>query len=129
MLIALWIITALSCLLWSLGAWGLHTLLSLDASRIADLKPLIDQLPERLPYAAFIDAWIPGWREMLKFSVDLMQNVLGWIGGAATPVVWTVWALGMLMLLGLAAVATWGIRSLSRQARQLATGSAVPGNR
>ena len=129
MVIAVWILTLFSCVLWSLGAWGLHTLLSLDTARVADLKPLIDQLPERLPYAGIIDAWLPGWRDLLKLGVDLMQTVLGWIGSAAPAVVWTVWGLGTLLLLGLAAAATWGIRSLSRSSRRIATGSAAPGSR
>ncbi len=128
MVIAIWILTLFGWALWSLGAWGLHTVLSLDAMRLGDLKPMIDQLPERLPYASVIDMWLPGWRDMLKLGVDLMQTVLGWIGSAAPAVVWTVWVVGTLMLLGLAAAATWGVRSLART-RRIATGSAAPGNR
>lgn len=130
MVTAVWIVTLFGWALWSLGAWGLHALLSLDATRLADLKPWIDQWPERLPHAGVIDAWLPGWREVLKFGVDLTQSALDWIGSAAPVIVWVTWATGSLMMLGLAVAATWGIRSLSRRAQHFATtGSAAPGNR
>lgn len=128
MVIAIWILTLFGLAVWSLGAWGLHAVLSLDATRLADLKPLIDGLPERLPYANVIDVWLPGWRDMLKLGVDLMQTTLGWIGSAAPLVVWTVWAVGTLMLLGLAAAGTWGVRALVRNRTLVARESAAHGS-
>lgn len=129
MVIAIWILTLFGLVVWSLGAWGLHAVLSQDASRLAELKPLIDALPERMPYASVIDVWLPGWRDMLKLGVDLMQAALGWIGSAAPLLVWTVWAVGALMLVCLAAASTWGVRALVRSRNRAATGSASPGSR
>ena len=125
MVISIWILTALAWALWSLGAWGLHLLLAQDASRLGDLKPLIDALPERVPYVSLIDNWLPGWREALKLIVDGTQMLFGWIGTAGPVVVWTLWTLGTVLLAGLAIIATYGVRSLTA-GKPLARGSATP---
>lgn len=129
MVIAIWIAALLVWALWTLGAWGLHALLSLDTARLGDLKPLIDQLPDKLPYATVIDAWLPGWREMLKIVIDLMQWVMGWIGSAGPAVVWGVWGVGTLMGLAFAGLATWVVRSLLREQAPIIKESTAPGNR
>jgi hypothetical protein len=99
MLVFIWIVTAVLLGLWSLAAWGIHALLSLDPSWVGDIRPLIDQIP----YGAVIEQWIPGWRELLQATVDLTQVVLGWLGGAAPWLAWLVWgagAAGLVLLAG-----------------------------
>ena len=125
MVISIWILTALAWALWSLGAWGLHLLLAQDASRLGELGPLIDTLPERVPYLSLIDNWLPGWREALKLIVDGLQLLFGWIGTAAPVVVWTLWTVGTVLLAGLAIIATYGVRSLTT-GKPLTRGSATP---
>lgn len=110
MLIALWILTLLVLGAWSLTAWGLHAVLTLDAARVGDLKPLIDQIP----HAALIEAWIPGWQDLLRATVDLAQVVIGWVGGAAPVIVWVVWGLGTAVILGLALLLTLVVRLITR---------------
>jgi hypothetical protein len=110
MIIALWIVTALLLALWTLAGWGLHELIVGGVQWIGDLKPLID----RIPYAAIVEQWIPGWQDLLKATLDLMQDLLGWMGGAAPVVVWIVWALGAALLLGLAGVMTLVIALVRR---------------
>lgn len=102
MLIALWILTLIVLGLWSLTAWGLHALLTLDASRLGDLKPLIDQIP----YGNLLSDWLPGWQEWLRASIDLTQVLLGWVGGAAPTVVWVLWGLGAFVVLIAALIMT-----------------------
>ncbi len=112
MLIAAWILVALLLALWSLALWGVHALLTLDASRIADLKPLIDQIP----YGAVIDRWVPGWQDLLRLAIDLTQTGLGWVGDVAPAIVWAVWgvgALGLVVLGGLLTLLVRLIRSAS----------------
>lgn len=96
MLTAIWILVGLGLALWSLTGWGLYTLLRLDNAWLGDLKPLIDEVP----FGPWLDAWIPGWQALLELSIDSVQWLLGWMGAAAPVVVWVVWGLGTLMLVG-----------------------------
>ena len=100
MQIAIWLITAIVLALWSLAGWGLYQLVASGAQLIGDLKPLIDQIP----YAAIVEQWIPGWQDMLKLMLDLVQSLLSWLGGAAPVLVWLVWAVGTGLLLVIAGV-------------------------
>jgi hypothetical protein len=74
--IAIWIFTLLGLALWSLLAWGLHALLSIDPHWLDDVEELI----KRVPYADVIDRWFPGWQQMLAVAMDLAQTVLSWVG-------------------------------------------------
>jgi hypothetical protein len=100
MQIAIWLITAIVLALWSLAGWGLYQLVASGAQLIGDLKPLIDQIP----YAAIVEQWIPGWQDMLKLMLDLLQSMLSWLGGAAPVLVWLLWAVGTGLLLVIAGV-------------------------
>ncbi len=106
----IWICTFFLLALWSAAAWGLHRLLGLDPSWVGDLKPLIDSIP----YGAVIDAWVPGWRELLQTLVDLTQSLLRGLGSAAPWLVGAVWAVGALLLLGAGALGS-GIVTLVRR--------------
>ena len=101
MMIAIWIAALLGLALWSLTAWGVHAALTIDPTRLQDIKPLI----ERIPYGEQIDQWIPGWQAMLAAAVDLSQQMLGWLGSAAPWLVWAVWGFGAVVILGLAGLA------------------------
>lgn len=102
MLIAIWILTLLGLVLWSLATWGLHALLSIDPRWLDD----VEQLVRQIPYADAIDRWFPGWRELLGVLTDLAQVVLGWVGNNAPLVAWIVWGVGALALLGTGMVLT-----------------------
>ena len=101
MLTALWIFVGFGVLLWSLMGWGLHALLSLDHQQwLGDLKPLLDQVP----YGAWLERWVPGWQALAELSIDAVQWALGWMGAAAPIVVWVIWGLGTLLMVGAGAV-------------------------
>ena len=120
--IAIWILAALALGLWSLLAWGTATLLGLDPSWVADLKPLVDQIP----YAAVIDTWLPGWREMLLVVLDFTRWLLGWAGGAGQVLVWVLWGVGALLIAGAAGVLSLVVALVRKSSARTPTGPAGP---
>jgi hypothetical protein len=110
MMIALWVLTLFTLGVWSFAAWALHALLTLDASRLGDLKPLIDQIP----YADAISAWIPGFQDLLRLMVDATQWSLSWLGSAAPVIAWVVWGLGVAVILLVALALTVLIRVIRK---------------
>lgn len=102
MLIAVWIIVLLVLSLWSLITWGIHSLLTLDPSRIDELKPLIEQIP----YGEQIDLWLPGWQTLLQFVVDLTRGMFAGIANAAPWLIWALWAIGVVVILLCGGLAT-----------------------
>jgi hypothetical protein len=93
--VAIWILTLLGLVIWSLLSWGLHSLLTIDPRWIEDVSKLI----ANVPYASVIERWIPGWQELLRAAMDLAQTVLGWVGSNAPLVAWIVWGIGTLVIL------------------------------
>lgn len=116
MMIALWILTLFVLGLWSLTAWGLHALLTLDASALGDLKPLVDQIP----YGDVLGTWVPGWQDLLRIAIDFTQVALGWIGAAAPVVVWIVWGVGALVVVAVALVLSMLLRFARRSSARTA---------
>ena len=110
MVIAVWVLMLFLLGVWSLTAWGLHALLTLDPSRLGDLKLLID----RIPYGEVISQWIPGWQDLLRMTIDFTQVLLGWIGSAAPVVVWVVWGIGTLGILLTGALLTLLVKLMRR---------------
>ena len=109
MLIAIWVLALLGIGLWTLAAWGVNALLTIDPGRLQDLKPLIHEIP----FGETIDQWVPGWRALLAVAVDLTQSLVAWIGHAAPWLVWALWGVGtagMLVLAGIVSLAVVLIR-------------------
>jgi len=102
MITFIWVVAVLAVGLWSLCAWGLHTLMSMDPGWIRDLGPLMD----RIPYGTELDRWMPGWREMLQGTTELATTVLGWVGGSAPWIAWALWGVGTAALVVTAALLT-----------------------
>lgn len=127
MVIAIWILTVLCIALWTLGAWGLHAVLSVDPATLSNLDEAIERLPQTLPYAGLLDVWIPGWTAALKSGVGVVQMLLGWMGGAADMIVGIVWCGGLVLMVGGALLATLAVRTLSRRT-QTVDAPATPGS-
>ncbi len=98
--IAIWIFTLTGMALWTLLAWGLYSLLSIDPQWLDNVEALI----KNVPYADVIERWFPGWEQLLSVGTDLAQTVLGWVGSNAPLVAWIVWGIGALMLLSMGGV-------------------------
>jgi hypothetical protein len=54
---------------------------------------------DRMPYAETIGLWFPGWQDLLRSTVDLMQTATGWVGDAALTAVWLLWGGGVAFML------------------------------
>ena len=110
MVILIWIVAGLLLLVWSLGGWALHALLTHGPA-------LLDTLPkwiETLPYPAVLERWLPNWQELLLAAVAALQAATAWVGSAGVIVVWVVWACGTLLVLLLAVVLTLAVRHVPR---------------
>ena len=99
MLIAIWILAALALALWWLLAWGAATLLGLDPSWVGGFHPKV----ENMPGSAWLNIWVPGWQALAKALLDLTQALLAWVGSGAAYIVWGLWGLGALLVVGVAA--------------------------
>ena len=107
----IWFLTLLGLALWSLLAWGLHAVLSIDPQWLDDVEALI----KRVPYADAIERWFPGWEQMLGVATDLAQTVLGWVGSNAPLVAWIVWGIGTLGILAVGGVLSLVVCLLSEK--------------
>lgn len=106
MTLALWILAAALLGLWTLAAVGLHQLLN-DGNWFADLPQRLEAWLASLPWADRLDAWWPGWTHAMRLAAEITQSLAGWLGDGALWIVWGVWALGALTLVGATAVLTW----------------------
>lgn len=112
--LAIWIVTALLIGLWSLLAWGAYALLSLATGMPgmpADWYALLAQLPG----AAWLDLWLPGWREATVAAAQWAGALFGWLGGALPVVAWVLWGLGTGVVLLCAALLS-GVVAIGRRA-------------
>jgi hypothetical protein len=73
MITAIWLLASLSLLAWSVLAWGVHAVLTVDPTWVGELKDLMDQVP----LAHWLNQWLPGWQGVLEAVVDLSRTLLG----------------------------------------------------
>ena len=97
--LAIWIITLLIIGLWTLLAWGLSSLLSLNGAWVSNIDPWLAQLP----FGGWLEGWFPEWLQVAHRLLDGLQALLAWLGGAAPVLVWALWGVVTLVLLTLAA--------------------------
>ncbi len=97
--IAIWIITFLIIGLWTLGAWGVSSLLSINGDWVAQIDPWL----ARLPFAGWLEGWFPEWLQLAHAMLDGLQSLVTWLGAAAPVLVWTVWGGAVVVTLLLAA--------------------------
>jgi hypothetical protein len=116
--IAIWLLAILGLGLWTLLAWGVAAVLGMDPTWIGNLQPYVAQIP----YADVIEAWVPGWQAMLVSTLHLVQSLMGWLGGAGLVVVWVLWGVGALCIVGAAALLSLVVVLVKRSAG----GSAPP---
>jgi hypothetical protein len=112
MKIALWLVVLLLAALWTGGAALTAFLVEwasglLAAGGAADLGAAAAQapLPAWLALWGIDPAWVHGLQEALFLTLQAARDALPWIGsalGLLVPVVWVLWAVGLLALLALA---------------------------
>ncbi|MBS7808084.1 hypothetical protein [Variovorax sp. PCZ-1] len=108
MVIAIWLLAFLLLLLWSAFAWMTHALLGMLAG--APWEQLLSQLkgispPE--PFGAWWAFTVDLMAPVLQFSLPILQGLLSFAGGALPVILIVIWAIGALILLALAGVATF----------------------
>lgn len=106
MITFIWIVTALVLLVWSLLSWGLGALLAAGAEWQGDVQIVVDHVP----FAAVLDAWVPGWDALVGATVQLVLTLFAWLGALGPWLVGAVWALGTLGLLATAGLLTLLVR-------------------
>lgn len=122
MKIALWVITALIALVWTLLAGSAAWVAGWAVDHLDEaMKGL--QSASGLPWPAWITLWIdPAWLEGIRQAVTVsiaalteslpwITPVLGWVPAA----IWVVWGLGSLMLLGVAGAVHLGLSAWQRR--------------
>ncbi len=123
MLIAIWVITLLGIALWTLAAWGLQRMLSLDPQHLQELKPLIHEIP----FGETIDQWFPAWRALLATAIDMTQHLVSWVGEVAPWLVWALWGTGTAAALLVAGITSLAVvlirRGMRLSERQRAIGA------
>lgn len=119
-----WLIAAAALALWSLTAWGMHALLTVDPAHVGDMGVLIDSIP----FAEGLSRWLPGWQDGVRVAAEILQSVLGWVGGVAPALLWILWAIGATVLLGAAALFSLLVTLLrSNRVLPVPRGPAQPG--
>ena len=113
MQLAIWIVTAVLLVLRLLLGYGVATLAGL-ATGLQGLPAEWYELIGRIPGATWMDLWLPGWREAVVQSAEIVGAVLGWMGDALPVLVWVAWGVGALALVGFAALLL-GIVALARR--------------
>jgi hypothetical protein len=98
--LVIWILAFIALALWTATAWAVHALLSVDPAWVGDLAPLLD----KVPFAAWLDTWIPSWDAVLSGSLELVQTLLKAAGGIGLWVVWVMWALVAFVIVAGAAL-------------------------
>jgi hypothetical protein len=98
--LVIWILALIVLALWTATAWATHALLSIDPAAIGGLKGLIEQVP----FAAWLDTWLPGWEAVLAGSVDVAQMLLHAAGGVGLWIVWILWGLVAFVIVAGAAL-------------------------
>ena len=111
MKLAVWIVTGLALLSWSLLLWATHALLHLPTGWS---QPTSDWLGQQ-PWAGLLERWWPGWHTVVALSLDLVQAATQWLTRFSTGLTWLLWALwavGGLLLLGLAGLLHVALRAV-----------------
>jgi hypothetical protein len=120
--IVVWVVVALLLGLWSLFAWGVHALVSIDLSSLAAVAGALD----RVPGAVWFDEWVPGWRELFAASAELLQVTLAWAHGVLPGLVWVAWGLGAACLVLFGLLASGGVALARRLLPKQPNGPEMP---
>jgi hypothetical protein len=109
---AVWVVFALFATFWTGAAWLVVDLIQWAAHGLASGEAAdLGRAVAEWPVPSWLSAWLgePGWLYALQDSVaravKLLGEALPWAGAAVgwlVPVVWTLWGLGLLLMLALA---------------------------
>lgn len=116
----IWVLAALLLASWSLASWAFGALLNWALQHTGKLGAL--SVPDAvLPIPQWLAPWLPA-SATESVGPLLTQAAQGavWLAGQApllvnwlNPALWILWVIGVLILLGTAIVASWGIRKFA----------------
>ncbi|MBB1076719.1 hypothetical protein HUU62_20160 [Rhodoferax sp. 4810] len=120
----LWTVIVVLLAIWSTGVWMLHALLVWSMSGAGALADQAQQLGSvNLP--SWLPPWLPpewapwlqdvatGLLPMLASALAMLPSAASWLG----PLAWLVWAIGLLILVAVAALGQTMIWTTRKAAR------------
>ena len=117
MIFALWLVTFLLLGIWTLMAGIAAATLSwliAQAPLAADWAAQVANLPLPPWLSIWMDPVLAEWtRQLVAQSLEGLSVVLPWLQpmlGWLVPLTWVVWGLGLVALLGMAALGHWALR-------------------
>lgn len=121
---ALWVVTALIALFWTLLAGSTAWMAGWAVEHLDEAMQGL-QSASTLPWPAWITLWIdPAWlegmRQAVTASIAALTESLPWITpvlGWVPVAIWVVWGLGGLVLLGVAVAVHLGLSAWQRRQR------------
>lgn len=118
MLTFIWAVAAVFLVLCALAAWGLHTLLAADTQWLEQLGRALGDLP----FAAWLETWMPGWQGLAEALIALARELLGWAGAWAPWLAWLAFVAGALAIVGTAGVLSLVVVLLREKPKPTALG-------
>lgn len=119
MSLLIWSVFAVLALLWTGGAWASAALVQWSADLMAtgqavELGRAVSSWPVPAWAVWFVDiALVHAMIDGIVWGLEALQAVAPWAStaiGWLVPVVWVLWALGLLLMLALAAGLHWLVR-------------------
>ena len=126
----IWFVVVSVFVLWSLAAWAFHSIAAWTVVNAGTLAGGLGAI-EALKVPAWLAPWIPSeytssLNLMISSLTPAIQTVLEWVPalvGGLSIAVWTVWAIGAVLLILLGFLVTGLIALLSRRFSPSATSS------
>ncbi len=100
--ILIWALAALALGCWTLLAWASAWVLGLDPAVLGTWSGRVAELPG----AAWLDVWLPGWDGLLSAQLELTRGLFLALGQVGPWLVWGLWALGAVLIVGCGAAAS-----------------------
>jgi hypothetical protein len=125
-----WLVVVSLFMLWSLAAWAFHSIAAWTVSNAGTLAGGAGSF-EALQVPVWLAPWIPteyasSLNSMIASLTPAIQTVLEWapaVAGGLSIAVWTVWAIGAVLVVALGFLVTGLIAVLSRRMSASATSS------
>ena len=122
-----WFVVVSLFILWSLAAWAFHSIAAWTVVNAGSLAGGAGAI-EALQVPVWLAPWIPSeyLNLMISSLTPAIQNVLEWapaLAGGLSIAVWTVWAIGAVLVIMLGFLVTGLIAVLRRRMSASATSS------
>jgi hypothetical protein len=111
LLCLIWLFTVAVLVFWTLGAWGVAALATVDWGSAAAVETAARESLGRWLAGTPLEAWIPALTDLIRTAGTLLAGAGQWL----PALTWTVWGIGTAVAVVLAALAsvfaTWLVRT------------------